>query len=117
MMDQSNILVGLPWYSVADYEKAKVVMADGTNMPDTFEQWQEMQMRVEADAIARGRAVKRVYIIPEEFQQWCAAKDRPPDSAGRLAYVTEVATVTRETSETGKFDLSPGDGTHSASGD
>jgi hypothetical protein len=66
-MDQSNILIGLPRYFFVDYAQAKAVMVDGETMPDTFEQRQEMQMRIDADPILRGRAVSVCISSPTNF--------------------------------------------------
>ena len=32
-------LAGLPWFSEEDYDEARAVMADGANLPASYETW------------------------------------------------------------------------------
>lgn len=85
------ISVGLPWYTADDYPVVREKMADGEDMPDTFEQWQKVQMSAEQAMMEKGTRAHRIYLRPGEFFPWCAREKRIPDRDARLAYATLIA--------------------------
>jgi len=82
--------VALPWYSREDYSKILAMMADPHSFASTYEQWLMAAENNERVAEQAGIEIARVAIEPDAFARWCAVRDRVPDSAARMEYVSQA---------------------------
>lgn len=82
--------VGMAWYHETDYIPLRKLFEDGEKLHSTYPQWlQAANLGVER--LKKGGAiVERVYITPDEFSAWCAAKGERLNAESRMAFVNEV---------------------------
>jgi len=88
---RQGLVVGLPWYDRADYERIREIMVDGQNLPASFDDWQAKAQRLEAEQRRVGRTTVRAHIDPEQFVAWCAGDNRQVDAKARIAWANIVA--------------------------
>jgi hypothetical protein len=91
-MEPSTIdLIGLPWYELEDYERVKVVMADGHLLPDIYSVWRLKAEQIERQLRRQGHRTVRAPLRADEFAAWCAARGHNVDAKGRTEYAAWFA--------------------------
>jgi hypothetical protein len=83
--------MGFVWYRKEDYESCRAMFPDGSNLPDTYDEWLVMAQSHYDRVTARGMKVVKAYIDPDTFPEWCRTHNMPMDTNGRNAYANERA--------------------------
>jgi hypothetical protein len=85
-----RIPVGLAWYRREDYPRILEMMADRSEMHDTYDEWLRDVERLEQRLMSEGHAVTHVIIDPEIFPSWCDQHNLKPVAKARSRFVAEV---------------------------
>jgi hypothetical protein len=86
-------VIALAWYRREDYPKILDVMADRSEMHDTYDEWLPSAERVERYLVSTGENVVRAFIDPEAFRAWCEQRGLRPVADTRTRYAIELAKV------------------------
>ena len=90
--DKPPPAVGAYWIKEEDYPTLLKIFDDGDKMPPSWKEWLKMAEEMEHGLKAYGHVVRRVYIDPTTFPDWCAAHATSPGSAGRRKFVAAAVT-------------------------
>ena len=82
--------VGLPWYSLENYQPLRTSLADGSKLPPLYDTWRIATEQMEREVQQSGVEVVRVPIEPNAFASWCACDGSSSDGAARARYAAEV---------------------------
>ena len=89
--DPKLIPVGIPWCREEDYDAFVAIFEDANELPLTRKEFIEPYEQVEKDFQVKGQAVKRVYIDPRTFPNWCAKEGRRVNTKARKRFAAEIA--------------------------
>ena len=78
--------LGIPYYSEAEWHKAKAVMVDGGTFHATYAEFTAKVQQKQAELDRQGVATIRVYLRMDEFVPWCRANGRKIDANDRAAF-------------------------------
>jgi hypothetical protein len=78
--------IGVAWYRAEDYDRLKSMYEDADQLPDTFEEWLAIAEGVRNTMIAQGFIIRKVYLDPDTFPQWCKEHGLSMDATGRTRY-------------------------------
>ena len=81
--------VGVAWYSSEHYDGLRHGLADGANLPETYEAWRMSAEQVEREVSRSGVDVVRVPLELAAFTAWCERTGSVSDGASRARYVAE----------------------------
>jgi hypothetical protein len=84
-------VVGIAWYKSEDYERLKGLFVDGDNLPTTYKEWLNSAERLVKQLARDGQAFQKVYIDPETFPAWCAARGLDVSAKARSQFSAESA--------------------------
>jgi len=82
--------IGLAWYRPDDWPALRKLFADGDKLPATHEKWLQQAEAVEQRLKGSGIIVERVYIDPDGFARWCAARGMDIDADARKRFASEA---------------------------
>ena len=82
----SKPLIGLPWFRKEDFASLRDVFSDRENVHDTWEEWLQSALKMEAAIKAQGGRAERVDIEPKAFADWCKRNGLKTDGRGRQAF-------------------------------
>jgi hypothetical protein len=85
-----RVPAGLAWYRREEYPRILEMMADRSEMHDTYDEWLRDVERLEARLVSDGHAVTHVIIDPEIFRSWCDQHNLKPVAKTRSRFVAEV---------------------------
>jgi len=88
--------IGIAWYKKEDYETLKRLFADGDNLPTTYDDWLNTAERLLKQLRRDGQAFQKVYIDPDTFPSWCAARGLEMNAEARTRFSAESARVSRQ---------------------
>jgi hypothetical protein len=77
------------WFRREDYAAIKALSPGEYNLPDTFDEWNEIATKQVAEMESNGIVVEKVIIVPQEFAQWCKARNVKPDGPSRARFAIE----------------------------
>jgi len=80
----------LAWYRREEYPLILEMMADRSEMHDTYDEWLRDVERLEQHLISEGHAVTHVIIDPEIFRSWCDQHNLKPVAKARSRFAAEV---------------------------
>jgi hypothetical protein len=83
--------VGLSWVRRDDYSRFLEVMEDAHIFPATYDAWAEKAERQQRNLEARGFAVIRAVLDPDEFLAWCATRGMHVNAEARRLFAAAVA--------------------------
>ena len=83
------MVVGVAWYSAADWERLKEVVPDADHLEPTHQEWGSAATKALADLKDHGVDVRRVPVGVDELLAWCEAAGRKPDSGARAQFAAE----------------------------
>jgi hypothetical protein len=63
------------WYRREDYKRIRTIMDDGSRMPATFNEWEQVATGQLAQAAKAGVTIQPVILRPNEFLAYCAANN------------------------------------------
>jgi hypothetical protein len=79
--------VGITWYTQHTYARCLRIFDDAAELPDTFDEWQDLAKETEANIRAAGMIPLRVQIDPETFPNWCKRNGiKVIDKDARMAF-------------------------------
>lgn len=81
---------GLPWFIEDDYERARSIMADGPDLPESYATWLRGAETAERDLREQGHHPIRIAIVPDDFEQWCRRRGLQRDAASRRQFARYV---------------------------
>jgi len=84
-------VVGIAWYKREDYETLKRLFTDGENLPTTYDDWLNRAESLLNQLRRNGQAFRKVYIDPNKFPGWCAARGLDIDAKARTRFSAENA--------------------------
>jgi len=82
-------VLGVAWYSRAEWERLRAAVPDPDRFEATYEEWESMATATLAQLEAAGVTLQRVPIEAEEFLAWCRAGERAPDASARAHFSAE----------------------------
>jgi hypothetical protein len=77
------------WFRREDYDAFKKLSPDEYNLPDTFDEWEEIANKQVAEIDATGGLVEKVIVNPQEFALWCKASGVEPNGPSRAAFAIQ----------------------------
>ena len=77
------------WFRREDYEALKKLSPNEPDLPDTFDEWEQIATKQVAEIETAGGLVEKVIIDPQEFAIWCRASGVKPDSVNRSAFAVQ----------------------------
>jgi hypothetical protein len=83
-------IFGLVWYKRKEYETLRRLFTDGDSLPALYDDWLKSAERVLRVLRNDGHAFRKVYIDPNTFPQWCAARGLEPDAKARSRFGAEA---------------------------
>jgi hypothetical protein len=89
LSDHRGMVVGVAWYSPAEWERLRAAVPDPDNLEETYEEWEAMASAALAQFEESGVNAKRVPVEAEEFLTWCSSKKLEPDSSARSQFAVE----------------------------
>lgn len=81
--------VGIPWYHEQDYPTLLKLFEDGHLLHDTYHEWLEAADGAFERFKSSGAIVEKVYITPEDFPAWCAARRLHINADARGKFASE----------------------------
>jgi hypothetical protein len=82
-----------PWFrNPEDYEAIRHLVTDEPQFFDTFEEWLDAAGGRLEKFIAKGIAVKKVFVDPQEFTAWCSATNVGYNRVSFLEFVIAAST-------------------------
>ncbi len=90
-VDPKLIPVGLPWCREEDYDAFVAIFEDANNLPKTWKEFVKRYERAEKEFQIAGQSVKRIYINPRTFPDWCARKGYRINAKARERFAAEIA--------------------------
>lgn len=85
-------LAGCPWFSEAEYQEVRAMMADGARLPENYDAWLRGAETAERDLREQGLHPVRVAVVPADFLEWCEKRQQKPDAMSRRTYAGSVLT-------------------------
>ncbi len=82
-------VVGIAWYKREDYEKLLGIFVDNEKLASTYDEWLKDAERVVDQLRRDGHAFQKVYIDPDTFPAWCAARGMNIDAEARTLFASE----------------------------
>jgi hypothetical protein len=82
-------IVGIAWYKREDYERLKLLFTDGDKLHATYDDWLNGAERLLNQLRRDGQAFQKVYIDPDTFPGWCAARGLDVDAKARVRFSSE----------------------------
>ncbi|VVE07073.1 hypothetical protein [Pandoraea sputorum] len=83
--------IGIAWYKEADYQRLKLMFADGHKLPLSFLQWQDQAEQLRKRYVRQGYVVVKAHIDPEQFPAWCTARSLNIDANARMEFANAEA--------------------------
>ncbi len=80
-------VLGVAWYSEAEWAKLKRVAADPEALDDTYEEWRRGHADLVKNLHESGEDHVSVTVLIDEVSDWCAKEGRPLDGAARAEFV------------------------------
>lgn len=90
-MDPRYIGTGIPWYRREDYPRVLKIMADGQDLPRTYDEWQERAEYAERMVREQGGIPVRVPLDPDKFCAWCVMRAMHVDGSARQEFAVDPA--------------------------
>jgi len=78
--------IGIAWFRRQDYAKARKLFEDGHKLPATFDKWLKLAQKAAKDFERQGCIVKKAYIDPDTFADWCRTRGLNIDSSARQIF-------------------------------
>jgi hypothetical protein len=82
--------VGMAWYHESDYIPLRKLFEDGEKLHATYHEWLQAANLGFERLKSGGNIVEKVYITPDEFSAWCAAKGKRPNAESRMAFANQA---------------------------
>ncbi len=82
--------VGIAWYDREQWRRLEQIVANRSELDDTFEQWEQGALRAVRNFEAAGLRVEKVPVQVEALMTWCRSESLPIDGPSRAKYVTYV---------------------------
>lgn len=76
-------VVGIAWYREQDYDHLLSMFVDAADLPETYSEWLKSAQNTVVVLTLRGITVRKAYLDPVTFPQWCLANDVPMDKEAR----------------------------------
>jgi hypothetical protein len=86
----ASFIIGIDWCREEDYDAFLTVFEDANDLPRTWQRFAEMAEQAEQFWREQGRVVKRVYINPHTFREWCKVKGCRVDAHARRKFAFEA---------------------------
>lgn len=67
------------------------IFADRADMHDSFDEWRNDVKNLENQLRRSGLIVKRAYVDPDTFPDWCSARGLKIDGKARAQFASEFA--------------------------
>lgn len=90
-LDPKLIPVGLAWCREEDYDAFVAIFEDANSLPRAWDKFIKPYEQAEKDFQAKGQTVKRIYINPRTFPDWCARKGYRVNAKARERFAAEIA--------------------------
>jgi hypothetical protein len=84
-------LQAMVYYREEDWDALMKLFVDADKLPRTYQEWHRKAEKMRTEIEESGDIVLKVFIDPETFPQWCAAKGVPMDGEARSQLAIEVA--------------------------
>ncbi len=82
-------VMGVVWYKPEHYDALLGMFPDRDKLHSTFEEWLKDAVRVTDQLRRNGIAFRKVFIDPDTFPAWCAARGLSLDAGARARFATE----------------------------
>ena len=78
--------LAIPWFTAESWPKLLAVAADRSNLPDTFEEFDQRAGKRFEDFVAQGHPCEKVLIDVDQLAAWCSDRGIPLDGNARAAF-------------------------------
>src|SRR5262245_25335480 len=83
-------MIGVAWYSLAQWARLREVAADPEELDQTYEAWLSTYERTTRDLTAQGMVLRKVPVDVAELEKWCRERKKQIDGRARSEYVSEI---------------------------
>lgn len=83
--------MGIPWYTLENFDRVKTVMEDAHLLPQVYSLWRLKAEQAERQLRRQGYLVVRAHLDPDEFVAWCRARGLNVNAKARTEFAAEVA--------------------------
>jgi hypothetical protein len=90
-LDPKLIPIGLPWCREEDYDAFIAMFKNSEDLPGTWNEFIKPYEQAEKQFQAKGQTVKRIYINPRTFRDWCARKGYQVNAKSCERFAAEIA--------------------------
>jgi hypothetical protein len=87
----------IPWFDRENYDAIRGLVGDDA-IPDAFNEWLEATIKLVDEGTARGIAMEKVVIDPQQFAAWCLASGLQHNLTTLRAFSVTVARKQRDSS-------------------
>jgi hypothetical protein len=77
----------IPWFTEQTYSIVKAFILPHLDMPDTYQEWCDMQTKKIAELEAKGDTVEKIEVNPYEFARYCERRQCKYDTAAILSFL------------------------------
>ena len=89
-MSTLPLVVGITWYSREDYPSLQRLVADGSGLPRTYDDWLKAA-QLGFDMLQReGKTAVKIEVTPDAIKAYCIARGLDIDSKARLQFINEA---------------------------
>jgi len=89
-MAEPTRVVGVAWYRREDYARLRAMMLDVDNFPPAWDKWFYRAEKVVREIQKHGMVAERIYIDPDSFPDWCAARGLELNGDARSQFAHEA---------------------------
>jgi hypothetical protein len=82
-------ILGIAWYRREDYPILLNLFSDRAILPATYDDWFKRAENLMDQLKTSGFAFQRVYIDPQTFPAWCAARGLDVNAEARSRFASE----------------------------
>jgi hypothetical protein len=82
-------VIGVTWYTEAEWARVKATAADPDRFEATFAEWEAMATESLLSLMRGGITLEKVFVSAEEFEAWRKASSKDNDASSRAEFVSE----------------------------
>ena len=79
-------MIGVAWFDPAQWQRLRLVVADPSEIEDTFAEWERNAMGAVHTLERQGQEVARVHVDLEALVAWCKGRGVPVNGKARAEY-------------------------------
>ena len=89
MARRPEVLAGIAWFRVDQWQLLRSLATDADELEETYEEWVMIAEKTIENLAREGVLARKIDVDVNELQTWCSAQQRLLDSSARAAYAAE----------------------------